>query len=323
MIKQLISIALVLVLLCSCAPSDALEESSETTEKTTIAVLLKAMGNPHWQEMRRGILDAASVLGADIILLYPESETHTRQQTIIFKDILAQKPDALLWAPCDSKLGPEMKALADKAGVPLFTVDTRADGVNLPYIGADNPLLGRMAAEYMALSAGFQGKFAVIAGSADQFCHLDRAEGFVSSMMKHPNIEVLDIDYVQSSFDSAMAATRTLLEEHSDLTGIFCTSAVMGLGAAEQVKASFRLNQISIVTMDTQSDALSAVRSGLLSGLVTQDGYEAGYLAVETVLKSLDGKDVADNIYLSAELLTRRNVEDFMEKYLERRNVHD
>lgn len=320
--KQLISVLLALVMLGGCTgPTAPAEPAAE--ENVTIAVLLKSMGNPHWQEMRSGILDAAAALGADIILLYPESETHTRQQAMIFRDMLAQKPDALLWAPCDSTLGPEMKALADEAGVPLFTVDTRADGVRLPYIGADNLLLGRMAAQHMAKTAGFQGKFAVIAGSKDQFCHLDRAEGFTQSMAGYSRIEVVDVSYAHSSFDSAMDITRALLDEYPDLAGIFCTSAVMGLGAAEQVKASFRLNQVAIVAMDTQSDALSALRSGLLSGLITQDGYEAGYLAIETVMKSLSGKSIEDNIYLSTELLTRKNVEEFMEEYLQRRDVHD
>ena len=320
--KRIISILLAVILLGGCAaPAQPAESAAE--EKVTIAVLLKAMGNPHWQEMRAGILDAAAALGADIILLYPESEAHTRQQTMIFQDILAQQPDALLWAPCDSTLGPEMKALADKAGVPLFTVDTRADGVNLPYIGADNPLLGRMAAQYMAESALFRGKFAVIAGSENQLCHVDRAEGFVEGMSIHPGIEVVDVSYVPSSFDAAMEMTGILLDKYPDLTGIFCTSAVMGLGAVEQIKARFRLNYVSIVTMDTQTDAISAVSSGLLSALVTQDGYEAGYLAVDAVMKSLDGKPIEDNIYLSAELLTRRNVDAFMEQYLLRRNAHD
>lgn len=320
--KRLIGMLLSLTLLCGCTASPS-SSAYTATENVTIAVLLKAMGNPHWQEMRSGILDAATALGADIILLYPENETDTRQQTMIFQDILEQHPDALLWAPCDSTLGTQMKVLADEAGVPLFTLDTRTNDASLPYIGADNPLLGRMAAQHMAKSAHFKGKFAVIAGSENQFCHADRAQGFVQTMEGYPDIEVVDISFAHSSFDSAMDITRTLLKSHPDLTGIFCTSAVMGLGAAEEVKASFRQNQVSIVTMDTQSDALSAVSSGLLSGLITQDGYEAGYLAVEAVMKSLAGKSVKKNIYLSAELLTRRNVDEFMERYLQRRDIHD
>ena len=75
--------------------------------------------------------------------------------------------------------------------------------------------------------------------------------------------------------------------------------------------------------MDTQPDALAAVSNGLISGLITQDGYDIGYKAIETVMDSLAGKDVGQNIYLPIELLTRQNVDDFTEQYLQRRDMHD
>ena len=57
--------------------------------------------------------------------------------------------------------------------------------------------------------------------------------------------------------------------------------------------------------------------------MITQDGYEAGYLAIDAILKSLSGQETPQNIYLSAELLTWRNVDDFMKDYLQRRDQHD
>lgn len=322
-LKRLASLLLALLVLCGCARTAA--EGSDTKETTTIAVLLKAMDNPHWQEMRKGILDTAAERGVDIILLYPENETDVRQQTLIFQDMLEQQPDALLWAPCDSSLGPQMKALADQAGVPLFIVDTRASDVDLPYIGADNRLIGRLAAQYMAEAAGYKGQFAVIAGSQDQLCHTERAEGFDLAMKSYMDIEVVDICYSENGygFNLAMEMTQNLLDQYPDLTGIFCTSGVMGLGCAEQIKANFRQNQVLVVTQDTQSDVLSGVSNGLISAMITQDGYEAGYLAIDTILKSLSGQETPQDIYLSAELLTRRNVDDFMKDYLQRRDQHD
>lgn len=324
MFKRSLSLLLALLLLSGCAPADPHTAQTKDTKKT-IAVLLKGMDNPHWKEMRKGILDTAADRDVDILLLYPENETDTRQQILIFQDMLAQKPDALLWAPCDSSLGPQMQAMADEAGVPLFTVDTRASGTDLPYIGADNRQIGRMAAEYMAETAGYRGRFAVIAGSQDQYCHVERADGFLQTMYAYPDIEVVDIRYSEHGygFIPAMALTQELLDTYPDLTGIFCTSGVMGLGAAEQIKANFRQDQVSVVTQDTQSDVISAVSIGLISAMVTQDGYEAGYLAIDAILKSLSGKEIEPNIYLSAELLTRRNVDDFMKDYLQRRDQHD
>ena len=85
-LKRLASLLFALLLLCGC--SGTTSESPKAKDTTTIAVLLKAMDNPHWQEMRKGILDTASERGVDVILLYPENETDTRQQTMIFQDML-------------------------------------------------------------------------------------------------------------------------------------------------------------------------------------------------------------------------------------------
>ena len=323
LIKRLTGLLLTFLLLSGCTGSSMQED--KTTDTTTIAVLLKGIDNPHWQEMRKGILDTAAARGVDIILLYPESETNTQQQSLIFQDILEQQPDALLWAPCDSSLGPQMKAMADAAGVPLFTVDTRADGVDLPYIGADNLRIGRIAAQELAQSSDYRGKFAVIAGPQNQQCHVERAEGFVQIMKTFPDIEVVDICYPKSEygFIPAMDVMQRLLDTYPDLSGVFCTSGVIGLGAAEQIKANYRQEQVLVVTQDTQSDVLSAVNTGLVHAMVTQDGYEAGHLAINTILSYLSGNEIKQNIYLSAELLTWRNVDDFMKDYLQRRDAHD
>lgn len=319
--KRLLSFALALLLLGGCTAHDA--GQGVQNHSTTIAVLLKSMGNPHWQEMRSGLQDAASKYGVELILLYPENETDTNQQTMIFRDILEQKPDALLWAPCNSLLGPQMELLAEQAGVPLFTVDTRADNTDAPFIGVDSTLVGTMAAEYLGETFDYAGQFAVIAGPQSQSCHFERAGGFLSTMRQYPNIDIVAIRYTDSNFDSGMEATRDILEVYPDLDGIFCTSAVMALGAVEQVKATFLQNSVQIVTVDTQPDALAAVSNGLISGLITQDGYDIGYKAIETVMDSLSGKDVGQNIYLPIELLTRQNVDDFTEQYLQRRDMHD
>lgn len=312
---------ILILLLAGCTSSQTVGQTADSVP--IIAVLLKSMANPHWQEMRSGLQDAAAKYGAELILLYPDNETDTSQQSMIFRDIIEQKPDALLWAPCDSLLGPQMELLAEQAGVPLFTVDTRADGTDVPFIGVDNKLVGRMAAEYMLESADYTGQFAVIAGPQNQSPHFDRAGSFLGIMRDCPGVDIVAIRYTDSNFDCGMETMQDVLAQYPDLDGVFCTSAVLALGAVEQVKASFRQNSVRIVTVDTQPDALAAVSTGTISGLITQDGYDIGYKAIETVMDSLAGQGADEDIYLPIELLTRSNVDEFTEQYLQRRENHD
>ena len=90
----------------------------------------------------------------------------------------------------------------------------------------------------------------------------------------------------------------------------------MGLGVIEQKKRGFYAADPYIVSVDTQDDALSALKNGTLDGLVTQDGYEAGFKAVYEVVALLEGEEIEENTYIHTELLTRKNIDEFMDERL-------
>lgn len=308
------------ILLKGCSPEPA-KESGQS--KYTIGILLKAMNSQHWMEMRSGIQDAAKRYRADIILLYPEDETKTEQQKMMFYDLLDAKPDAILFAPCDSDNCKEMVDSAAKKGIPVFALDTRARDVDLPYIGADNYLIGRLAAQRMSALLKNGDRVGVIAGVKNQMSHIERVQGFLDQIEMEGRLSVTDIRYADSDFKLAMQETRKLLLEDPSLKGIFSTSAVMGLGVIEECKAEFMSYNINIIAVDTQDDALSAVKNGMLQGLVTQDGYEAGYRAVEAVADSLAGGRTQQNVYIQTQMLTRTNITDFLKDYLKHGDKND
>jgi len=93
---------------------------------------------------------------------------------------------------------------------------------------------------------------------------------------------------------------------------VFCTSAVMGLGAIEQKKSGYYGQMPCIVAVDTQDDALIALKNGLLDGLITQDGFEAGYKAIYVAVDFLEGRAIPQDTYIETKLLTRNEVEAFL-----------
>lgn len=318
--KRLILLFLALFSLCGCAVQDS---AVADTSKYTIGVLLKSMNSQHWMEMRSGIQDAARRYHVDVILLYPEDETKVEQQKMMFYDLLDSEPDVILFAPCDSDDCKEMVDSADEKDIPVFALDTRARDVELPFIGADNYLIGKLAAQRMSALLKNGDQIGIIAGVRNQMSHIERIQGFLDQIESEGRLSVVDIRYADSDFKLAMEETKQLLTENPSLGGIFSTSAVMGLGVMEECKAEFLSYNINIVAVDTQDDALSAVKNGMLQGLVTQDGYEAGYKAVETVVSSLSGGDTPDNVYIDAQLLTRFNIDEFLKDYLERGGEND
>lgn len=300
------------LLLCGCAAGEPVTEDV----RYTVGVLLKSMQHQHWMDVRAGVLDAAKAENVEVILLYPQEESAVEEQREMFHDLVAAQPDAILLAPCDSTDCAPLAAEAEQAGIALLALDTRAEDVSLPYIGADNYQVGRLAAQRLAEVLDGAGKTAVIAGVAEQAAHKERIAGFQDALAEYDRMEVTAVVHADSDFMLAMERTAELMEAHPDLGGIFCTSAVMALGCVEQQSGAFYAVSPAVVAVDTQDDALNALQNGRLEGLVSQDGYEAGYQAVRQAVRLLEGNPIADNTYITTELLTRSTVDEFMQERL-------
>lgn len=310
--KRLLCALCMLCALTGCAGPSAPVHMEQSTEYT-IGVLLKGMESAHWMDMRSGLRDAARAYNVNVVLLYPAREDAVEEQQQMFRDLVARKPDAILFAPCDSDHCAPLADLAQENGVPLLNIDTASADVQLPYIGADNERLGRLAAERLAQRLGGSGRVAVIAGTRQQSSHADRIEGFRASLTAYPRMKLGGIYHADSDFRLAMEATAQIMRSSSATDGIFCTNAVMALGALEQMRAEEYAKKPYVVAVDTQDDALDALRQGTLDALVTQDGYECGYQAIAHTVARLRGDPVQDKVYISGTLVTADTVETVIE----------
>lgn len=306
-------------LLCSCALRSSASPVQGRDSRYTIGILLKSMNHQHWMDVRSGIEDAAGNLDVETIVLYPADESAQKEQKAMFRDLVGAKPDAILFAPCDSGDCTHLVDMARHQGIPVIALDTRAEDISLPYIGADNCLIGKLAAQQMAKLTDGVGKIAVVSGVKTQASHTERLAGFEQELQGYPELMIITVKNADSDFRMAMQRMEEIMSEYPDANGVFCTSAVMGLGAIEQKKRGFYVSDPYIISVDTQDDALSALKNGTLDGLVTQDGYEAGYLAIYEVVSMLDGNPIRENTYISTMLLTRANINQFIDERLQGR----
>ena len=311
--KRWLAVLCALALLTGCAGGTELRQQKVSY---TLGVVLKAMGSQHWMDMRAGMTDAAADFNVDLILLYPEDERAAREQARMFRDLVAMEPDLILLAPCDSDACAPLAAAAAAADIPLLTVDTAANDTALPYVGADNERIGRMAATRLAGLMERRGEVAVISGVENQASHTGRVEGFRDALSGYPEIQIAEVYHGDSEFELGMQCMERILREHPVVRGVFCTNAVMGLGAVEQLRG--REDAPYVVAVDTQDDALAALQNGTLQGLVTQDGYEVGYRAVACAVDRLEGRPAEERVYIGADLLTPDSVGEYIR---ERRNA--
>lgn len=69
---------------------------------------------------------------------------------------------------------------------------------------------------------------------------------------------------------------------------------------------------VMIVGVDTQNDAIMAVKNHNIDALISQDGHESGKLAIEVAAAHLNNQPVKEKNFITNELITAENAEQFL-----------
>lgn len=300
----------VLAMLLIAVVSYSMQKSEEnfSPPKYTIGVVLKAMDSEHWLSVRSGMTEAAQRNNMRLIVITAENETAFAEQNKIISDLLDNDIDALIVAPTNINHTKEFVDAAQKKNIPVFSIDEEIDGII--YIGSNNYLIGEMAAAFMEKNLPAGAEVSVISGSANQNAHIQRTAGFVNYIEKNSALRIGTTIAAETQYRQAMTQAEKLFRERPNTRGIFVTSAIMTLGVIEATEKNFQA--VTIVGVDTQNDAIMAVKSGNIDALISQDGHESGKLAIEVVTAYLNGQPTEKNNFISNELITSDNAEHFL-----------
>jgi ribose transport system substrate-binding protein len=281
----------------------------EENSRYSIGVALKTMDSEHWQGIRSGMEQAAKEQNITLTLLSPKDEWAEDEQKVMIQDLLESDIDALIVAPCNSTSTGWFVDRAKEKGITLLTVDTRSLDRDIPYVGIDNEEAGRMAATYLMDNLLQDEKLAVIGGAKKQAQTIDRVGSFEKAITWRSPDTPVTVKKEITGFSDSLHVTKTLIAQ--EIKGLYCASAVMGLGAAAAEAETG--TDICIVTIDSQVDAIKAVQKGTVDALITQSGYDIGQTAIDTAVQYLEGAP-QDNVYLPCELLTQENVDEYLKR---------
>lgn len=304
-----------LALLLACLLTGCGQTTQTIEEKPVICVVLKAMNSVHWMSVQDGLEQAAHDYDVSVNVFWPSNENDVNEQNIIVHDVIKSKPDAIAVSPCDSE---HVEVLGEtKDTVPCFYIDTKARQFDFPYIGANNDNIGRLAAWKLGEELK-TGQIAVIMGNDRQSTHEERLNGFVEELKQYPSLELCVVkESKTSSYVESMNCMKEILQEYPEVKGVFCTSALMVLGAMEEMDKTE--SNVKLVGVDMQSDAMSSVESGHILALIGQNGYEIGYQTIRTIVQYLQNEKISHNVYVETPVISQENVTEYLQKYLTER----
>lgn len=283
-----------------------------TSKQTTrIAVVPKGTTQSFWLAVKAGAEDAAKNGGAEIIWKGPAKETDVAGQKAIVENFINRRVDGIVMAACNQDALVSTVAQADKAGIPVVTIDSGVSS-DLPksFVATDNIAGAREAAKTLARLIGGKGKVGLIPFVKGAATSNMREDGFRDEIAKYKDIHIVSVLYSNSDVMQGMRATEDMLTANPDLGGIFAANEGGAIGAARALDLRKLGGKVKLVAFDAAPSEIAALRKGTIQALVVQDPYEMGYQGVQACLDTLNGKNVQKRIDTGVIVVTMENFSD-------------
>lgn len=261
------------------------------TDRPQVGVTLLTEAHVFYQDLKRGMQQAADSLGIDLHIV--AGEWDLARQTSQVENFITQKMDAIVIAPVDSRGIVSAVEEANRAGIPVFTADIAAAGGDVTaHIASDNAQGGRLVGEFLARRLNGRGKVAIL-DQPTVTSVIDRVRGFREAMGAHPGITIVAAPAVERGLrEVAKQKTDNLLQSQPDLDAIFGSNDDCALGALASIRAAGR-SGILVVGFDATPEAQAAIREGspLLADAI-QYPVTIGRRTVEAIAEHLRGQAV-------------------------------
>ncbi len=272
-------------------------------ERLTIGVSLLTQQHPFYVALADAMKQEARKDGVTLDIAIANQDLNKQVSDV--EDFISKHVNAIILSPVDSRGVKAAVSKAQKAGIPLITVDIAADGVDvICHVATDNYAGGLRAGVLMAKALGGKGNVGIIDYPTVQSV-MDRVAGFKKALSAYPNVRIVSIQPGITRAE-ALTAAQNMLQASPDLNGIFGFGDDAALAALVAVKSAGRASQVKIVGFDGMPEARNAVdKEPSLVGVIRQYPEKMGAMAVDAAVKVLQGQKVSKVIPVVPGVYTR------------------
>lgn len=303
-------LALALVLLCvqfGCGSGkpDGLGE---------IAVIVKATDSDFWQNVRSGVVAAATEYNAQITFDGPDSEEDYMTQNAMITAAVARGAAAIVISAIDYERSADAVNAAAAAGVRVITIDS---GVNTDraasFIGTDNTTAGRLAGKAALDAVKARGDDKAVVGivNCDPCSEniREREQAFRDYIAENGGRIAASVS-VTSDAESSYAGAAELLKSNPGLNVIVGLNEWTTLGVGYAVRDAGVSDKVAAIGFDQNLISVAMLESGEMDALLVQNSFAMGYLGVQSAVELLSGKAVEPLIRTSTVVITKENMFD-------------
>lgn len=233
--------------------------------------------------------------------------------------MLADGVEALIVVPVDTSAVEELVAMAAASQVPLIFVNRNPFVGELPpgncyVIATDAFVEGETQMNYAAPVIGPMGHVVILQGILANEATLSRTEGVRSVIqMSYPELTIMAETSGNWQRNQGKDIMRGWLAElgRENIDAVISNNDDMALGALDALEEA-GIHDVVVVGIDAIPEALRAIRDGRMAGTVLQNPVLQGKGAVEIAVRALNGETQAQNVILSSEIVTGKNIDSFL-----------
>jgi ribose transport system substrate-binding protein len=270
--------------------------------KENITLVISTLNNPFFVTLKEGAVKKANELGYDLVVL--DSQNNPAKELANVEDTIVKGAKIILINPTDSEAVGNAVLAANKANIPVITLDRgAAKGNVVSHIASDNVAGGKMAGDFIVSKLGNQAKVIQLQGIAGTSASRERGEGFIKSKQEY-NFTLLTAQPADFDRAKGMNVMQNLLTAYPSVQAVFAENDEMALGAMRAIQTLGRTD-IIVVGFDGTEDGIKSVERGKLAATVAQQPDKIGAIGIEMADKVIKGEKVSASIPVELKLYSK------------------
>ncbi len=248
-----------------------------------IGVILNAVGNPFYDQVRQGI-EAAKADYRDFSVEVQKIELKgyaVEEQLTAIDDLVAKGVQSLIITPInDSRIATRLEVLLQE-GLLVIKLNSDLKGVEqAPYIGCHYLKSGQTAAGLLCLCTAGVASVGIVTGSVKMLGHNQRVAGFLKEAKANfKTFTMADIVENNDDDEQSYRETKKLLQEHT-LSALYFTAGGVA-GGCRAVKESGQTPLV--ICCDDTAEIVSLIKEEVVSATICQQPFEQGYRAIQAI----------------------------------------
>ncbi|WP_188456610.1 sugar-binding protein [Virgibacillus oceani] len=268
------------------------------------ALIAEETDNDYWRLVEEGARKAAEEKDVYLEYVAPEKADNSKMLKLLDRMISA-KVDGIIIQGIEGERFINLVHKGIERGIPIITTDTDVkNSERKVYVGTNNYYAGKLAGQAIINNTQGEQYVGIITGRFDAINQQERIDGFKDAVHTVNRIHIVDIKESNITEIGASRATYSLLRQYPQITAMFGTSALDGIGIVNGLQEIAPYKDMYIVGFDILPQTLDLIKQEKIDATIAQYPKEMGYRSVNVMI------DLQTQGYLEDQQFTETEIID-------------